>query len=334
MSELRFDPLTHRPVIIAESRSARPNEHAGGRGAGMDPADCPFCEGHEDRTPPEVAALRSGSRSANGPGWTVRVIPNKFPSLSAGPHEASAVATPGFRAEPGFGYHEVVIESPRHAPLFPDLEAEQCRAAIRVARDRVRALADRDRIRHVLLFENAGPESGGTLWHPHAQLVASAVDGPRTAEELFALREHRSGCAIEAILDAERAAGTRVLGEHGGLTAIAPFASEYPFEVRLVPRRHVGSFGEASDAEADAVADLLSTILRGLSAEVPGASYNWFVASLSPAHPSRGAYHWQISVVPRLVRPDGFELGTGIAVNPVAPESAAARLRARWDLPR
>jgi UDPglucose--hexose-1-phosphate uridylyltransferase len=337
MSELRFDPLTGRPVLIAENRLARPNEHGGRAGADAVPSDCPFCEGREDRTPPEIVAVRPEGGRANGPGWIVRVIPNKFPSLAADAPEAAAPDSPLFRRAPGFGYHEVLIESPRHGSPFPDLPTDQRRTVVRVARDRVRALAEHRGIRGVLLFENAGPESGGTLWHPHAQLVATPIDLPRVEEELRAVRARRtptSGrCPVEEILEAEERAGVRRIAERGGLVAVAPYASALPYEVRIVPRRHFASFAEATDAETEALAELLAALLRALVAEAPRASYNWFAASLPPSHPDRSLLHWQLTVAPRLVRPDGFEIGGGIEVNPVAPETAAARLRARVESP-
>ena len=331
MSEIRFDPLTGRPVVVAENRLARPNEHAGTAAVPAVPADCPFCEGHEDRTPPELFAVRPAGAPPNGPGWTVRVIPNKFPSLSSDPAPAPGSGGGEFRSEPGFGYHEVLIEAPHHAPLFPDLPLAARRTVLRTARDRVAALAARARVRNVLLFENAGPESGGTLWHPHAQIVGTSVDLPRPTEELAAVRarsaQRRETCPIETIVAAERAAGTRWIGERDGLVAYAPYASELPFEVRLSPERHEASFAETTDAEVDALADLLPAVLRGIAREVPGASYNWFVSSPSDAHPDRARHHWQLTVAPRLVRPDGFELGGGMAVNPILPERAAERLR-------
>jgi UDPglucose--hexose-1-phosphate uridylyltransferase len=335
MHELRRDPVTGRPALIAEGRSSRPNQYSAGPEAGAaSSADCPFCEGSEARTPPELAAVRTPGSPADGPGWTVRAIPNKFPSVASDAPHPPAVPPP-FEVAPGYGFHEVIVESPRHAPGLAGLPLEQRIAVFRLARDRVRWLSPWPDIRTVLLFENSGPESGGTLFHPHAQIVAMAADLPRVREELDALLRHRASvpgaCRWEEAVAAERAAERRWIAETSRFSVFAPFASEHPFGARIVPREHRASFAEATDAEVDELADLLPRLLGALAAEVPGASYNWLLASLAPGAPDRDAYHWQIELVPRLIRPDGFEIGGGIPVNPVPPEEAARRLRGHFE---
>src|SRR5678816_3394930 len=81
MSELRHDPIQHRWVIIATDRSKRPTDFLADYAEIAGGSFCPFCPGHEDKTPPEIAAIRTDGSSPNQPGWQVRVIPNKFPAL-------------------------------------------------------------------------------------------------------------------------------------------------------------------------------------------------------------------------------------------------------------
>jgi UDPglucose--hexose-1-phosphate uridylyltransferase len=331
VSEFRQDPITGRWVIVAEGRSARPNEYPKLPLSGP-PSECPFCEGHESWTPPELAAYRDPAGPRDGPGWTVRTVPNKFPTLAA---EASASAAgPGERRygrRPGFGFHEVVIESPSHVPLAL-LPQGQTRKFVRMLSERVRSLSSTPGVAAVVLFENAGPDSGGTLVHPHAQLVGLPDVPPFLVEEARgAGRSARSSggvCAFETVLAEEREASVRIISDDADLSAYAPFASEYPFEVRIVPRRHSGSLGQASETELERLADLLPSVLRALEAVVPGASYNFVARSFAEGRPEARSYHWHLDLLPRLIRPDGFEVGGGIAVNPVPPESAATQLRA------
>ena len=329
MSEFRRDPITGRWVIVAENRSARPNEYP--PTVPSSASNCPFCAGHEAWTPPEVAAYGGTGRVANGPGWTVRTVPNKFPSVE--PREAAAepdAARNVGRARPGQGRHEVVVESPEHTPLFPYFPREQVREVLRMVRERVAAVEDGPEIASLVAFENSGPESGGTLFHPHAQIVGVPEVVPVLVEESdgasrFA-RESGASCGFEAALAWERREGRRLVATTDAWTAFVPYASEHPYEDRFVPVRHSASLGGATDAELDGLTTLLPAVLRALHLVVPGASYNWVSRAFGVRRPERASYHWHLDVLPRLVRPDGFEVGGGIAVNPVAPEAAAREL--------
>ena len=335
MSEFRQDPFTGRWCLFAEGRSARPNEYVAPSYSGAGAAGCPFCEGHESRTPPELAAVRPAGGPPNGPGWTVRSIPNRFPSVSlpaVGPAPARARGSP---TAPGTGEHEVIVTSPTHSPSFARLAPSQLRDVFRFFRERVRRANGRAFARSVLLFENKGPESGGTLPHPHAQLVASAQVGPREVEEAAAFgrgrRSSRTKCALEAVVRGEVDAGERVIVEDAHWVVLSPFASEHPYESWLVPRRHTPSLADANDPELDRLAELLPRLLRALDGIHPGVSYNWFVHGVPPRASAVGRFHWHVEVLPRLVRPDGYELGTGTRVNAVLPERAARELRDWMD---
>ncbi len=329
MSEFRRDPFLGRWTIVAEGRSARPNEYARTAAGGDSASQCPFCEGHEDRTPSEVAAVRLGSSVPDGPGWAVRAIPNRFPTVTRDPSGARVSSSPPFEREPAVGVHEVIVEAPRHGPDLPYLDDAHHRTLFRFFRDRVRAASRAPGMGAVLLFENRGPESGGTLPHPHAQLVATQRLSPRMVEERRAFESgDGASCRLEAIVAAEIRDGSRIVTRENGFTVFAPFASEFPYEVWIVPDRHAPTFAEATDAETDGLASVLPRLLRALDAARSRPSYNWFVhGDAAPAGETR--FHWHLEVAPRLVRPDGYELGSGVAVNPVPPESAAAELRAR-----
>lgn len=319
-------------MVLVPGRSARPNEHAAAPPTGATDTGCPFCEGNEGRTPPEVAALGPPGRAPNTPGWLVRTIPNRFPTVSSelppGPRPPTVNE---FAGAPAFGYHEVVIESPSHSPSLGFLPMEQVVRVVRMCRDRVRYLSDQSHVGSVTLFENTGPESGGSLWHPHAQLVTlpeatSALEEEGAGAERY---RRRTGvdCAFESVAAAELADGRRTVLDADGLVAFAPFASGLAYEVRLQPRRHARSFGDVTDEESRAIALHLAALLRALLTLLPGASYNFVVRSPVAAATGLDRYHWHLDLYPRLVRPDGFDLGSGVAVNTVPPEVAADALR-------
>ncbi len=251
--------------------------------------------------------------------------------MTPAPTAPAVVSTPTLEREPALGIHEVIVEDPRHGTDLPYLPADQHRTLFRFFRERMRAAIATAGVTNALLFENRGPESGGTLPHPHAQLVATHRIPSRLEEERRAFRtgptDSPGTCRLENVVGSEIRAGERVVAHEGGFTAFAPFASEFPYEVWIVPDRHAASFADATDVEVDGLATLLPQVLRALDRVRSHPSYNWFVhGDRAPAEGARG-FHWHVEVVPRIVRPDGYELGSGVSVNPVRPEIAAAELR-------
>ena len=333
VTEFRIDPITGRVAIVVPGRSARPNEHAiPPPTAPVDP-DCPFCEGNEGKTPGELAAFGPPERPPNAQGWYVRTITNKFPTVAAEPVPPDDRDEHGsLERHPAVGHHEVVIESPHHSPSLAFLPSEQVVRVVRMCRDRVRFLSGLPHVGSVTLFENTGPESGGSLWHPHAQLVTSPELSPSLRDEIEGAEHyrHRWGgeCAFEEVLGAEVQDAHRLVFDSDGFVAFTPFASAFPYEVRLMPKRHAASFADLADAETGVLADRLVTLLRAFLTVLPGASYNFVVRTPVGPFPEFERYHWHLDLLPRLVRPDGFDLGSGYAVNTVLPEVAAEALRA------
>lgn len=331
MPTWRSDPLTGGVVIIAEGRIQRPVDYA------PPPAlptstSCPFCEGNEATTPPEVAARRPIGSRPNDRGWSVRVIPNKFPTFEPGQgawERAAPLADP-FHPRPALGVHEVVIQSPRHAPGFPFLTEEHIGEILEVYRERVRELERIPGVGTLVWAENYGPDSGGSLIHPHAQLLAT----PERVHPLEVTLERSTAlarawgvpCATEALLATERSQAQRMVYEEPYLNVVAPFASDVPYHLRLSPTRHLRSPSEANDAELRALGLALARVERALLRLFPEVSYN--VSSLIP--PPSGdasAFHWSVDLRPRLVKADAFELATHVPVNPIPPEVAAEKLR-------
>ena len=132
MGELRIDPLSGLRVIVAGERGARPGAWAEVEGRPpIDPASDPFAEGHEDRTPPELFALRPEGGAPDTPGWRVRVVPNLYPALSEGEADAGADPLSSGRGEPELftalparGGHEVIVNAPQPVPSLLDLTRE------------------------------------------------------------------------------------------------------------------------------------------------------------------------------------------------------------------
>ncbi|MHC4789741.1 MAG: galactose-1-phosphate uridylyltransferase, partial [Planctomycetota bacterium] len=226
MAELRRDPVSGRWVIIATGRAARPRDYFLSRGRRKG-GFCPFCEGNEDRTPPEIAAIRPLGGEPNTPGWKVRVVPNKFPALGMDWRLESRADGP-YHTVQGFGTHEVIVESARHVVSPTELATQDFELVLRMYCERSRALSEDERLAYVLIFKNVGQSAGASLEHSHSQLVAVPVMPKRVQEEMHscqAFYEESSDCLFCSILAKELEGGERVVLEDEHFAVLTPFAS-------------------------------------------------------------------------------------------------------------
>ena len=328
MAEIRRDPVSSRWVIIATERLARPHDFFSGRGEPKG-GFCPFCEGNEDRTPPEIAAVRPLGTEPDSPGWTVRVVPNKFPALR--PDERLQVQGHGpYHTVSGFGAHEVIIESPRHLVSPTEMAPEDMEAVIRMYCERARALSTDERLAYTMIFKNVGEDAGASIEHSHSQLIAVPVMPKRVHEEMSCCEQFykdRSRCLFCDIMAQELASGERVVLVTDDFMVICPYAARFPFEMWVLPREHEPHFYEMDPARAAGLADALQEALARLEVCLQEPAYNHAVHTAPTTGQDSDHYHWHIEVIPRVTRMAGFEWGTGFYINPMAPESAAEHLR-------
>ncbi len=339
MSELRHDPLAKRWVIIATERSRRPEEFDFHVEQEAEPRFCPFCPGHEDKTPAEISAVRPEGGAPNTPGWEVRVIPNKYPALAIeGDLERRGVGL--YDRMRGIGAHEVIVESPQHSLHLADLDPVHIERVLAACQERLRDLLRDGRFKYILLFKNYGAAAGATLSHPHTQLIATPITPRAIAMELESARVHyylKERCIFCDLLAQEIEARDRIVRLDEHFVVMAPYASRFPFELLVIPRRHNHSFAEEPRPMLTALARCLRDTLARLKGALRNPPYN-FVFHTAPNTTTlvqRRNYwdtlavdwHWHIEILPRLTRVAGFEWGTGFYVNPTAPEEAAAFLR-------
>lgn len=329
MPEFRKDSVSDHWVIVAPNRALRPEQFAPETG-GRAPSRCPFCRGHEADTPHAVATYdRQGRRSAGTP-WQVRVVPNRYPALED-TQQPAAVNSPLYEVGPGYGVHEVIIESPDHVLSFGQLDDDQAELVFLAYRDRLRVLRTNPRIAYGQLFKNSGSAAGASLEHTHSQLIGTPIVPTQVQGELNRSREffERHGrCAFCAMIDAESASGARIVAENEAFLAFCPFASQFPYEVWIVPRRHQCCFDMAENGEIRGLARLVPNLVRGVEAILNGPAYN-FLIHTSPFRPAPVSYfHWHLEFSPRLTKTAGFEWGAGDYINTVSPEDAGGRLRA------
>ena len=326
MPELRQDPSTKEWVIIARERARRPPEFQRPASAPNVPEkDCVFCPGNEDRTPTEVWRF-----PYRGPAWDIRVVPNKFPALS---QEATGVRqeiTQLYHRMDGFGYHEVIIETPHHGRPMPLMEPEEVKRVLIAFRERYWALREDWRVKLVLIFKNHGPSAGTSLEHPHCQVVATSIIPSHIRRKFEVATQHYDDtgrCIYCDIVQTEIEAGDRVVRESQHFLVFEPFASRSPFETWIAPLRHSSCFGRITDQEIEDLATVLRETLARLYYGLNDPDFNSVVHTAPVENEAKPYYLWHLQILPRLATPAGFEIGSGIYVNPCVPEEAAAFLR-------
>lgn len=328
MSQLRQNLATKEWVIIASERARRPEdfvERARPRCHERPVHDerCPFCPGQEDQSE-EVLRESDG----NG-GWRARLVKNRFPALQ--PEGDPERRHDGhLRSSTGFGYHEVLIETPRHHGC-PATESEgQLALALSLLQLRGRQLADDHRLEHLIFFKNHGPRAGSSLAHAHGQLAALPVVpfGVRVrAEEARRHLDNTGRCVWCEIVQAELEQGERVVAQNERFVVFIPYAAYSPFHLWVVPRRHESSFLRATPEEMVDLAAALRRVLRKLYVGLGDPDFNWVLRTAPLRDEGRDSFHWYIAIVPRVSTSAGFELGTGMFINPSLPEESAAFLR-------
>ncbi len=333
MPELRKDIITREWVILAKERAKRPSdflieEKQIQEGPEWDPK-CPFCPGNEGLTPPEILAYRPRHQPPDGPGWQVRVMPNKFAALqTTGEPNRREVGI--YDVMEGIGAHEVVVESPGHNKSLGQMEVGQVEKVIWAYLDRYNALREDPRLRYILIFRNHGKVAGSSLTHPHSQIVATPIIPQKVWAKIKGVeqyKEYREKCPYCDIVEYETRVKERIICENDSFICCTPYASRSPFESRIVPRGHQPCFSDMSRIEIGDFAQILREVLARLHSCLRDPPYNLTLLNI-PCTPDRSYdFHWHLEIVPRLTTPAGFEMGTSIYIDVTAPEEAARYLR-------
>ncbi len=329
MPELRRDPIVGRWVIIATDRAKKPSELARPEPPPT-PGLCPFCPGHEDKTPREVHVTgRAPGAPPNGPGWRVRVVPNRFPALKI-EGDLDRKADGIYDLMNGIGAHEVVIETPDHGRPMKDLSEQELTEVLFAFKARMLDLRNDLRFRYILLFKNQGALAGASLEHPHSQLIALPITPRQVQDEIDGARrhfEHRERCIFCDIVAQERKDRSRLVFENEEFLVFSPWAPRSPFETWIMPKRHESNYEAEPKERLGQCAAALRTTLRRMAVALGNPSYNFIVHSNPLRDLPTPSYHWHIEVMPALTQLAGFEWGSGFHINPVPPEEAAEFLR-------
>ncbi len=341
MSELRYDKMQDIHVLISPERLHRPDCKAQ-TSIESSETKCPFCEGHESMTPPEIFALRKEGSFSNEPGWKTRVVPNLFKAVQIETPYAHHYGL--FEYWDGFGAHEVLIDTPEHHTSMTQWSEEAVVQWLMTLRARVADLRHDDRIAYISLFKNEGVMAGSTQEHSHTQIIGLPII-PKIEKERYQ-RNHAhyksTGQAmLESMLLNEEEDGRRIIADNGNFTAFCPYASEYPFEVMIGSKKALGQIDTLSDSAIAEFAPLLLETLKKLKLQLGCFNFNLWL-STPPLQKEtldkellsgvNEALRFSVRIMPRLYRHGGFEASTNMKINPVLPELAAKLLRESTDV--
>jgi len=326
MPELRKDPVSGRWVIISIERGKRPSDF-GLRISPKKGGFCAFCKGNERTTPPEIMAFRQDGSKPNTPGWTLRVVPNKFPALNV-EGDLDRKGDGIYDKMNGVGAHEVIIESPEHNLTLSTMPLKSVEDALWAFHQRITDLKNDKRVKYVLVFKNEGDDAGASLEHTHSQLIALPIVPQLVEEEIDRAKQYhdyKERCIFCDIIDQEIADKTRVISENKDFIAIAPFAPRSPCETMILPKKHESSF--QPNGSFALLAEILQKTLKQIDKVLDMPPYNLMIHTSPFKNETNDYYHWHIEILPKLTKIAGFEWGSGFYINPTPPEEAAKFLR-------
>ncbi|HEY5895275.1 MAG TPA: DUF4931 domain-containing protein [Chthoniobacterales bacterium] len=329
MSEIRENRLTGEWVIVAPERAKR-----GGNLVSLAPRTevppydpgCPFCRGNEAQA--EIERFRIDGDDGQ---WTLRSLVNKFSVLSqTGDVARTDCAAPGEVCVNGVGPHEVLVESPIHNVTMALGGVGHVQRILEAYRHRFIAFYADPRVKHVIVFKNHGADAGASQQHSHSQIVGLPIVPGQIKDRIDRARrffEKNGECLSCTIVAQERAQASRIIAENDDFVAFIPYAALSPYHLWIFPKTHRACFSEQPADTLPTLAEVLHTVLAKVRGLLANPAYNLLIRSLGPQEKDAPYFHWYLSIVPRVVKSAGFELGTGMYINSSLPETNAQALR-------
>jgi UDPglucose--hexose-1-phosphate uridylyltransferase len=326
MPELRRHYFLEDYCIIAAERHKRPSDFRTARQKAGDEGNCPFCPGNEDMTPPADAVYTEHGIFADGDErirrWQMRVFPNRFAAMLPDP----SVPTGEWTALPGRGYHEVIVDTPKHRENPANFGQDEMERLVQVYRDRYVHYSRISGVKYISIFKNWGRGAGASQSHSHSQIIALPILPPMIKREVEALYSAPL-CPFCNVVEREESS-SRLIAEDEHWIMIAPFYSQAPYEIWIIPRRHLCNLEQLTHDEHKSLAALLGRAFLSLCILLDDPPYNCMLFQHTLG------YHFNIRIQPALSIIAGFERGTGIYINSVPPEQAAAELQAAFRTPK
>ncbi|MFH0875844.1 MAG: DUF4931 domain-containing protein [archaeon] len=305
MPELRKDYVLNNFVIIATERAKRPDQFISEK-KDKKTDICHFCPGNESLTPGEHARITDGKG-----GWLIRCFTNMYAAVAPTGNYIIKTDNSFFTYSDGFGLHEVIVETPEHEKELWDLPTWHIEKLLRFYSYRIQKMEVQTGIKYVTVFKNSGSDAGTSILHTHSQLIGYNLIPEEIIEKEKA---SANSCPYCRIIEIEKNSDRRCFESYHSIS-FTPYASRFPFEIWLFPRRHIRSITDFNDDEYKDTAEMLIRILSKL--KKLNAPYNMYLQY------GLDKMHFHIVITPRLAKWAGFEISTGTIINTMPPEKAA-----------
>lgn len=334
MSEFRQNPITKQWVLIAPSRGKRPDDYktySVMHGVPEIDAACVFCPGNEHKNL-ELQRVDVDGLPTHAADWELRIIPNKFASLE---HTTAYRHKDFYISHSGDGDHEVIITRKHNEPVALQ-SISTVELTIQTFIGRMKALSGHGELAYVQIFHNHGRDAGASIIHPHYQLIATPIVPPHIHAEIlgcYHYYQNNNVCVYCDIIKEELSVRDRLVYESEHFVVISAYASRSPFETWILPRRHGARFEEMSQDEIRHLSFVLKVTLGQLYTKLSDPPLNFYIHTMPIDRGSKqsayeqAAFHWHLTIFPRITIWAGFEFATGIPVNPMPPEVTAKFLR-------
>lgn len=334
LHELRKDPLLGRWVAVL-NQSKSPSEYVFPDEENTE-KDCLFCAGREMELPPEIMSIPNPNPGEHSHKWWTRVIPNLSPIFRI-EGELERKGEGMYDKMNSIGANEIIVESPYHSVKPEDVGLDQMARVLMTYKERISDLEKDPRLRYTLIYKNSGISAGALYSHPMSLLASTPVIPKRVKEELDGAKQYfayKERCIFCDLIREELRFGSRVIIETRNFVAFCPYASKFPFESWIIPKRHNCAFQDVTTDEIEDMALILSSVLKKLRHIFDSVPFNYFIHSAPNRIPRKNHwhtlgedFHWHLEIMPRLLRTSGFEWGSGLYILPTSPENAAKYLR-------
>ena len=327
MSEIRYDILKDRYAIIEPSRAKRPLEKFEIKRFKKE-YDSIFAYGNEKLTPPEIYAVREKGSKPDTPGWKIRVIPNKYPAVKD--DILKSIKSCIFEVMSGFGYHEIVIETPDICKQFFDFSEDEFFLVLDTYRKRLNSLYKKKYIQYVHIFKNRGYEAGASLLHSHSQIIAlnyipTQIKIMLNQANKYYKKNHK--CLLCEEIRCEKEQKKRVVFENEEFLLYAPYASLYPYQLRIVPKSHFSDYGDLNEKSIYKLSEIFKKAFLGLEDIAKEIPFNLILYTVPKNIGKNEYFHWFFEIIPRINVYGGFEHGTLDMINVIDPNIAAENLK-------
>lgn len=331
-AQLRQELVTEDWVVIASSRGKRPFNPGKTKPAWsteeiaeQNERQCIFCDPVKSKQKKDVLIYKTEKGD-----WSLRVFPNKFPAFDV----PANIKFNHFEEGPylwkeAAGYHEVIVTRD-HYKHIGQMDPIKVAEVLDAYQTRYLDLMNRKSVHYIEIFHNHGAKAGGSIFHPHSQLITVPVISPYINLELKGAERYyqaNRNCVYCTILEWELEQQKRIVFENDDFVAFTPFASRSAFEVWVMPKKHQPYFERSTDQEKVLGGEALQKAIEKIGKVVGEPAYNFYLHTAPCDGKDYPHYHWHIEILPKTSIWAGFELSTGIEISAIEPEKAAKQLK-------